>query len=334
MVHSLWPTAQSHFKKGKKMSVQRLGYMGFEVSDVPAWRAFATERLGAMEASASEDSARFRLDSRSWRLMVEKGPADDIALSGYEVESEDALRAIKMRLEAHGVEVTTESAELAADRGVIELISCTDPANTRVEIYYGATELFEKPFISPTGVSGFNTGDQGFGHYVLAVEDVDAALDFYVKGLGFHLSDVIDWAVNGETVKLHFLHCNGRHHTLALAGLPAEKKTHHFMLETKSMDDMGLAYDKFDADGTVVITLGRHTNDHMLSFYGATPSGFAVEYGWGARQVEPGWSVVRYDKVSIWGHKFIAQPDPQLGSDATQDESVDISAELSAPARV
>lgn len=316
------------------MSVQRLGYMGFEVADVPAWRAFMTEKLGAMEASNSENSARFRVDSRSWRLMVEKGPSDDISLSGYEVDSADSLLAIKKRLEAHGIEVTTESVELAADRGVLGLISCTDTANTRVEIYYGATELFEKPFISPTGVSGFMTGDQGFGHYVLAVPDVDAALDFYVKGLGFHLSDIIDWKLNDElTVKLHFLHCNGRHHTLALAGLPGAKKTHHFMLETKHMDDVGLAYDKFDADGTVVMTLGRHTNDHMLSFYGATPSGFAVEYGWGARQVEPGWSVVRYDKISIWGHKFVAERDTQVSSDAIEDELIEVGAALSAPAQ-
>ncbi|WP_397517273.1 hypothetical protein [Rhodococcus sp. UFZ-B548] len=49
------------------MSVQRLGYMGFEVADVPAWRAFMTEKLGAMEASSSENSARFRIDSRSGR---------------------------------------------------------------------------------------------------------------------------------------------------------------------------------------------------------------------------------------------------------------------------
>lgn len=75
------------------------------------------------------------------------------------------------------------------------------------------------------------------------------------------------------------------------------------------------------------------TNDHMLSFYGATPSGFAVEYGWGARQVEPGWSVVRYDKISIWGHKFVAERDRQVSSNAIEDELIDIDATLSAPAQ-
>jgi 2,3-dihydroxybiphenyl 1,2-dioxygenase len=266
-----------------------------------------TEKLGVMKVSGDENSARFRVDSRDWRVMVKKGTTDDISFAGYEVENEAALRAMKERLETHGVKVQTEGAELASDRGVLGLISCTDPTDTRLEIYYGATEVFDKPFVSPAGVSGFLTGDQGFGHYVLAVPDVNATLDFYINALGFNLSDIIDWKLDDErTARLHFLHCNGRHHTFACAGLLGQTKVHHFMIETNDMDDVGLAYDRFDADGTVVATLGRHTNDHMISFYGATPSGFAVEYGWGARTIEPGWSVARHDKISIWGHKFVA----------------------------
>ena len=169
------------------------------------------------------------------------------------------------------------------------------------------TELFERPFASPTGVTGFQTGDQGIGHYVLSVPDVDAALAFYTKALGFQLADVIDWTIgDGLSVTLYFLYCNGRHHSFAFAKLPGSKRLHHFMLQTNSMDDVGLAYDRFDAERAIVMTLGRHTNDHMISFYGATPSGFAVEYGWGAREVTRHWSVVRYDRISIWGHKFQA----------------------------
>lgn len=87
--------------------------------------------------------------------------------------------------------------------------------------------------------------------------------------------------------------------------MPSDKKMHHLMIETTNLDDVGLAYDRCVEDDAVILTLGRHTNDHMVSFYGATPSGFAVEFGWGSRVVEPGWSVVRYDAISIWGHKIM-----------------------------
>lgn len=287
------------------MSIKRLGYLGFEVVDVPKWSTFATTKLGMMEASASEMEATFRIDSRAWRLSVSKGSADDYLFAGYEVDSEQGLQEVKQRLEAFGVTVKVEGQELIAKRGVLGLISCNDPFGNRVEVYYGGTELFEQPFTSPTGVSGFQTGNQGFGHYVLNVSDADEALAFYTKALGLQLADVIDWTIcDGLSTTLYFFYCNGRHHSFAFAKLPGSKRLHHFMLQLNGMDDVGLAYDKFYEDREVVMTLGRHTNDHMISFYGATPSGFAVEYGWGAREVNRDWSVVRYDRISIWGHKF------------------------------
>jgi hypothetical protein len=33
---------------------------------------------------------------------------------------------------------------------------------------------------------------------------------------------------------------------------------------------------------TIAQTLGRHTNDRIVSFYARTPSGFEVEFGFGA----------------------------------------------------
>lgn len=117
--------------------------------------------VGCDGAPAPEGTARFRLDSRAWRFMVTPGPADDLSVAGYEVDSEGALMQVKTRLEAYGVKVTSESAELAAERGVLGLISCVDPAGTRLEIYYGGTEMFEVPFASPTGVKEFRTDDQG-----------------------------------------------------------------------------------------------------------------------------------------------------------------------------
>ena len=74
-----------------------------------------------------------------------------------------------------------------------------------------------------------------------------------------------------------------------------------------SIDDVGTAYDLVAAreDIPVTMTMGRHTNDLMTSFYLRTPSGFDIEYGTGGLLVpenEP-WLVGSYDAMSIWGHK-------------------------------
>src|SRR5262249_142415 len=38
--------------------------------------------------------------------------------------------------------------------------------------------------------------------------------------------------------------------------------------------------------GRIGVTLGRHINDEVTSFYSNSPSGFMVEYGWGGRGID------------------------------------------------
>ena len=96
-----------------------------------------------------------------------------------------------------------------------------------------------------------------------------------------------DYVSLGER-RLGFLHCNPRHHSIAFVEMPhARKRINHFMLQLGSMDDVGRAYDQVnDAGMQLFTTLGKHSNDHMTSFYMANPSGYGVEYGWGAREVD------------------------------------------------
>lgn len=107
-------------------------------------------------------------------------------------------------------------------------------------------------------------------------------------------------------MKVAFFHCNPRHHSLAFAAMPqAPKRLHHFMLQTNSLDDVGSTYYLCQEQQVpIVMNLGKHTNDHMVSFYLRTPSGFAVEYGWGAREVDDRtWQVQMHTSGSIWGHQ-------------------------------
>jgi len=75
-----------------------------------------------------------------------------------------------------------------------------------------------------------------------------------------------------------------------------------------SIDDVGLTfYAAQDAGAEISASLGRHTNDHMVSFYMRTPAGFEVEYGYGARTVDDNiWKVERHEAPSIWGHRGLA----------------------------
>ena len=288
------------------MSVASLGYIGFEVSDLKAWDSYMTGFLGLMPGRSNGASARYRMDDRAFRLQIDEGKADDISFIGLEVETWEGMQALRGKLDKEGVKYAPASDNLKAERGVRDLIVLTDPAGLQVEIYVGATALTSVPFNSPAGVSGYLTGEQGAGHVVLASEKMDEVRDFYTRLLGFRLSDTIGIAIAPDfTLTLEFYHCNPRRHTLALAPMPAPKRLHHFMVEMATMDDVGFAMDRVEKCGVKqTMTLGKHSNDQMISFYAATPSGLEVEVGTAGIAVhDEVWRVTHHEVTSMWGHK-------------------------------
>ncbi len=70
------------------------------------------------------------------------------------------------------------------------------------------------------------------------------------------------------------------------------------------MDDVGRAYDMcLEGAAPLILSLGRHSNDLMTSFYLQTPSGFAFEYGYGGLEIdESTWQVRHYTAPKLWGH--------------------------------
>lgn len=287
------------------MSIGSLGYLGFKVKDPSAWAAFATGVLGLMPADPGDGADRFRLDDLAWRIAVEPGEADDLAFLGLEVAGPAELEALRGRLVEAGVVVGNGDPDLLAQRKVVGLITCQDPDGLPVEIFYGPTLRTEVPFASPAGVGSFVTGDQGLGHVVLSTREMDASRRFYQDLLGFRLSDIIRMQPSPQFgFDMEFFHCNPRHHTLALIPVPMPKRLHHFMIQTPTLDAVGFALERAIGAGVpITSSLGRHTNDQMVSFYARTPGGFEVEFGQGAIEVdEATWRVSRHDRASSWGH--------------------------------
>ncbi|HEX3408779.1 MAG TPA: VOC family protein [Candidatus Binataceae bacterium] len=295
--------------------VTQLGYLGLTVSKLDEWERFATAVLGLQLAGRTEDGALLlRMDEYHHRFIVSEGDDDDLAFAGWEVPDQPSLAALALQIKAGGIEVESGSAEEAARRGVADLIKFTDPSGTPMEAYYGPLISFENPFRSPRTISGFDTGTMGLGHIVLRVDDAQKSLGFYRDVLGMRISDFIDLKMRRgrptDNIRLTFMHCNPRHHSIAFGAIPVPKRLLHFMLQVKSIDDVGSTlYAAQDGGAEISASLGRHTNDHMVSFYMRTPAGFEVEYGYGARTIDDSiWKVERHEAPSIWGHRGLAAP--------------------------
>lgn len=286
------------------MAVQALGYVGIRAQSLEDWAGFGAAFLGMQLAERSRAQLVFRMDDRRQRLLVTPDAADGAAFFGWEVPGTAALDALAARLDAAGVAVTRGDAALCAQRRVAGLIACEDPAGNRLELVHGCERTAE-PFRPGRCISGFRTGALGMGHAVLNVPRIESVLPFYLDLLGFRVSDYVL-----HPFKAYFLHCNPRHHSLALIEGP-ERRLHHLMVECFNLDDVGQGYDLALAEeGRVATTLGRHTNDYMTSFYARTPGGFLVEYGWGGRVVDPATWQAREEThgPSLWGHERLWAP--------------------------
>jgi 2,3-dihydroxybiphenyl 1,2-dioxygenase len=292
--------------------LKELAYVVYEVSDLKAWEHFGVQLLGMQPGERSPDGLTLRNDAKAHRWILTQGPADDLAASGYEVDSDAALDDIVARLRAAGFQTTAGDASLAAARKVDRIVVTADPMGNRIEL---VTHLADAPtpFRSEVLTGQFLTGACGAGHQFILTKQVPQteAMNFYHHLLGFRISDrIVAQLAPGIVADAMFLHCNPRHHTVALGQIPHPKKTHHFMLQVAKQEDVGYAWDRcLKAGQPLEMTLGSHPNDRMLSFYVKTPSGFAVEYGWGGLEIEDDstWQVKTYNVLDDWGHFNPAQ---------------------------
>lgn len=288
--------------------VKSLGYIGIGAKSVDEWQSFATDVLGLHavreEDGAGVDTLFLRMDQRHHRIAVRAGD-DALTYVGWEVATEQDLEAQVEVLKQAGI-AATEEPELAALRGVDRLVLCEDPAGFQTEIYYGGPTTASQ-FISPSNVSFVTKApdgtDLGVGHIVLVTPNLDETIAFYSEILGFKVSDYISVA----GFKLTFMHVNPRHHSLAFGPSPDASRgafLDHIMLEVSEFDSIGRALDTIRArEIPLIASLGRHTNDEMLSFYVKSPSGIGIEYGTEGRLIDDEtWTVTNWDTAMYWGH--------------------------------
>ena len=292
--------------------IKSLGYVKIQTNDIDRWRTFAFDVLGFAKGTGRDPSALYlRMDERAARIVVAPGETDEIITVGWEVRDGPALLRVQETLQSAGVGVKQLPQEEADARRVEEAITFCDPTGTTIEVFHGAV-LDHSPVIAPFGAR-FITGAQGLGHVVLPATDPNAAVDFYTDVLGFLSRGA--WRLPAPPefgpVRIRFLGVNERHHSLAIVpsmrgGAPG---LIHVMVEVDSLDAVGMALDRVNAEGfQLSSTLGRHTNDKMVSFYVRAPGGWDIEFGTdGMRVDEKYYTAEEITADSYWGHQWTGE---------------------------
>jgi 3,4-dihydroxy-9,10-secoandrosta-1,3,5(10)-triene-9,17-dione 4,5-dioxygenase len=293
--------------------LKSLGYISISTSDVERWRHFAFSVLGFAEGKGPDASALYlRMDERAARIVVVPGESDRVLTVGWEVRDHAALQRVKATLDGAGVAFKQLSVDEAEARRVEEVITFDDPAGTTLEVFHGAV-LDHSPVITPFGAK-FVTGDQGLGHIVLPATDPNGVFDFYTDVLGFRSRGAFRVPLMREPkefgpVRVRFLGINERHHSLAIcpAAHLRDPRVVHIMVEVDTLDAVGRALDRVNAEGIQLSsTLGRHTNDKMVSFYVRAPGDWDIEFGTdGMRVDETYYTAEEITADSYWGHQWV-----------------------------
>jgi 3,4-dihydroxy-9,10-secoandrosta-1,3,5(10)-triene-9,17-dione 4,5-dioxygenase len=296
--------------EGRLLKIAGLGYVVIGALDIERWRRFGVDMLGMMAIDGPDGALYLKMDDYHHRYLIVPHSSDVFLASGWQVADQAAYAAALAAVAAAKVAVEAGAPQECALRKVQAFFRCSDPSGNRLEIFWGPIGDFAR-FVSPIGVSGFVTGDMGMGHVVLPAPQFEATRAFWLDVLNFGLSDFVnyDMGAGQSPVRINFMHCdNPREHSVALVEMANPCGCDHLLVEVQTIDEVGRAlYRAEDLQIPLQVTLGRHINDDMISFYAYSPTGFTVEYGAGGKRIED-WSkhkVFEATRGSHWGHRFV-----------------------------
>ena len=278
--------------------IKALAYVVICTPRLAEWCEMAAKLVGLhVEVVLPGAAVRLRMDQNIQRLLLLATDDKPKLTMGFEVEDKAGLAEVALDLHRAGYPVVPGTTDEIALRGVAGMFHFIDPDGSRVEVAWGMRDAGAT--LQPgRPIGGFRTGTLGIGHVALGTAQHSAMCELYKATLHFKLSDY------GNTLfPIQFLHVNPRHHTLGLADTGTGAGVHHLMLEYNDWDDVGRAYDMaLENPESIGVSLGRHINDHVTSFYLYTPDGWMLELGWAGRLINADWQVEDLPGLSLWGH--------------------------------
>jgi len=255
--------------------------VGVGMPDRVAFETFARDMLG-FPASRSPDGklTYVRPDQYHHRIAARTAPQSVLDYVVFDARGPQQLTEWQSKLTAEGVNWRRATPEQCAERHVPELIEFKDPDGHPLALSYGFA-IDQEPVHYTRDLKVLR-----LGHVLLTVQDTQRSHDFYTGVLGFRLSD---WVYVDDNIRLCFLRCNERHHSLAFAPcMPGKSpRLQHVMFEVDSLDDVMRSYHYLRIHKAPIgMGPGRHINCQTVHVYVQTPGGFAVEFGWGHRRLD------------------------------------------------
>jgi 2,3-dihydroxybiphenyl 1,2-dioxygenase len=291
--------------------IEDIMQIGVGMPDRDRFAQFSRDALGLPTTDSPDGTVTYvRADRYQHRIAARTSPVPTLNYIGFDVGGAAALAEWKKELRDKDIDWRPGSREECLERQVADFIEIKDPDGHPLALSYGFG-IGQEPVRYTRDLNIV-----GLGHVLLTVMDTQRSHDFYTGVLGFRLSD---WVHINDAIRLCFLRCNARHHSIAFAPcMPGKSpRLQHVMLEVEALDDVMRSYHFLRASKAPIgMGPGRHPNCHTVHVYVQTPGGFAVEYGWGHRRLDDAnHQPIIYPTgtpVDIWGGD-IQNPEFELG---------------------
>jgi catechol 2,3-dioxygenase-like lactoylglutathione lyase family enzyme len=244
------------------MQVKRISHVTFRTPDLERQIDYYAGVLGMQLAARETNRAVLATRQGLLAVVLERGDAQSCEKVAFQLPPGSDLSELRHGLSADGI-----AADLQSDAapGVRQLLAFKDPKGTMIEVFSEIALIDKDPgqsTISPLKL----------GHLAFNVLDVKAVTDFYIKHLGFRVSD---W--RGDVFV--FLRCGPDHHTVNFVLSHTNTvKMHHAAFELKDWAEIQRACDFLGKNNYRLIWgPGRHLIGHNVFTYHRNPDGQIIE---------------------------------------------------------
>jgi catechol 2,3-dioxygenase len=218
------------------------------------------------------------------QLMLSTGPANQLNCAHFAFHDNAAWMPFSARFEGRAQEPMPAALGLLDPTG--SAVSLRDPDGNKI-VFTGPAY---SDMAAPSGLPPAR-----LQHFALRTPQIDAMLDFYVRELGFVLSDAV--RDEGGVLRACFLRSNCLHHALALFFAPAACFDHQ-SFEAPDWASM-LVWGDHMAKRRVPIVwgIGRHGPGNDVFFMVRDPDGNLAEISAEIEHCEPG------RPTGLWPHE-------------------------------
>jgi 2,3-dihydroxy-p-cumate/2,3-dihydroxybenzoate 3,4-dioxygenase len=254
-------------------SYQRLGYVALNVTDLTRSLAFYRDLAGLDVTETAEDVVALRCSQDHHNVLLYPASSPGLKRAAFELESERELDKARGHIEGVGLQIEDVD---KAERERLKLgpaFRFREPTSGLCLEFFAGMMHMATPFAKKVA------NIERLGHVVVNVRGFDRVLDFFVRDLGFRVSDYV-------TGFAAFLRCfpNPLHHSLAILASD-EDRLHHVNFMVRDIDDVGKALHRMRKAGVdVVFGPGRHQPSGSIFLYFLEPDGMTLEYSYGMEE--------------------------------------------------